>query len=305
MEGVIDPILREFLTAHGGIDRAVTEFVRVTDRLLPTSIFYKYSPELHHGGKTKSGVPVFVQLLGGVPGPMGENAALAASLGAPGIDLNFGCPAKTVNRHDGGAALLKTPSRVFDVTRAVRLAVPSHIPVTVKVRLGFDHKDFALDIARAACAGGASALTVHARTRLELYQPPAHWEYVALMKEVVRIPVIANGEIWSVEDYQRCRKQSGVDAVALGRGLVARPSLAREIRQSLTGEASFPLPWSSLQASLVDFIGRCRVKSDDFALARGKQWTKQLGRTYPEARELFEKMKIARKLAEWQSVNLV
>src|SRR5207244_3542550 len=106
MEGVLDWVLRELLSDVGGVDRMVTEFVRVTDRLLPDHVFHKYCPELNQGGRTRSGIPVFIQLLGGQAGPLAENARRAVELGAPGIDLNFGCPAKTVNRHDGGAALL-------------------------------------------------------------------------------------------------------------------------------------------------------------------------------------------------------
>src|SRR4029078_5610397 len=137
--------------------------VRVTDRLLPDHVFKKYCPELEQNGCTRSGTPVFIQLLGGEAGPLAENAAAAVKLGAPGVDLNFGCPAKTVNRHDGGAAILKNPERVFAITSAVRAAVPSHIPVTAKVRLGFDHKDFSVAIAQAVDSAGASALTIHAR----------------------------------------------------------------------------------------------------------------------------------------------
>ncbi|MGZ3722706.1 MAG: tRNA-dihydrouridine synthase, partial [Bdellovibrionales bacterium] len=106
MEGVLDWTLRELLSSIGGVDRMVTEFVRVTDLLLPEHVFYRYCPELKQGGRTLAGTPVLVQLLGGQTGPLAENAARAVELGAPGIDLNFGCPAKTVNRHDGGATLL-------------------------------------------------------------------------------------------------------------------------------------------------------------------------------------------------------
>lgn len=230
MEGVLDPILRELLGGVGGLDRMVTEFVRVTDRLLPDHVYYRYSPELLNGGHTKSGTPVFIQLLGGDPGPVAENAARAVELGAPGIDLNFGCPARTVNRHDGGAALLQKPRRLFDMTSAVRAAVPAGVPVTAKVRLGFDHKDFHREIALAVEEAGAERIVVHARTKAEMYQPPAHWEYIASMREGRSLPFVANGEIWSVEDYERCVSVCGVPDVALGRGLVRRPTLAWEIR---------------------------------------------------------------------------
>ncbi|MFN7455245.1 MAG: tRNA-dihydrouridine synthase, partial [Pseudobdellovibrionaceae bacterium] len=109
MEGVVDWVLRDTMTELGGIDQCVTEFVRVTTTLHPKIIFSRSCPELQTGSKTRSGTPVFVQLLGGQPEPMAANAARAAELGAAGIDINFGCPAKLVNRHDGGAVLLKSP----------------------------------------------------------------------------------------------------------------------------------------------------------------------------------------------------
>jgi tRNA-dihydrouridine synthase C len=292
MEGVLDPILRDILTGIGGIDRAATEFIRVTSLLLPEHVLLRYAPELNNGGKTSSGTPVFLQFLGGQPGPMADNAAQAAAMGAPGIDLNFGCPAKTVNRHDGGAALLKNPERVRDVTEAVRRAVPIHVPVTAKVRLGFDHKDFVTDIARAAEAGGAASLTVHARTRAEMYKPPAHWEYIARMREAVKIPVIANGDIWSVADYWRCRDISGCASVALGRGLVACPDLALQIHLSKQGEQTREMPWSVTARHLARLFVLTRLKSDRLAIARVKQWCKLLSRQYGEAAKLFENIKI-------------
>lgn len=293
MEGVMDWRLRQILTDFGGVDRAATEFVRVTDQLLPDSVFHRYSPELKTGGRTRSGVPVFVQLLGGQPDPMGENAAKVASLGAPGIDLNFGCPAKTVNRHDGGASLLKNPSRVRDVTESVRRQTPAHIPVTAKVRLGFEHKEFAVEIAQAAEAGGASLLTIHARTKLEMYQPPAHWEYIGRMRQAVKIPVVANGDIWTVEDFHRCRQITGCDSVALGRALVARPDLARQIQASLLGRTCHEMLWPEVRLVLQEFFQAQMAESERLALARTKQWCKFLARSYPQAAIFFERIKTA------------
>ena len=130
MEGLVDPILRDVLTRVGGLDWCVTEFIRVNDRLLPPSQFHLFGPELRHGAKTAAGVPLRVQLLGSDPVLLGENAALACELGAPAIDLNFGCPAKTVNKSRGGAVLLKEPELLHAILREVRRAVPAHIPVT-------------------------------------------------------------------------------------------------------------------------------------------------------------------------------
>ncbi len=155
MEGVIDHIMRDLLTSMGGMDRCVTEFVRVSDTLLPPRVFRRLCPELMQGGVTPAGVPVYVQILGGQATVVAENAARAAELGAPGIDLNFGCPAKTVNRSDGGSIILRDPRRVHEITDAVRRAVPSDIPVTVKTRLGYEDQEKFLDIVRGIDAAGA------------------------------------------------------------------------------------------------------------------------------------------------------
>ena len=120
MEGVVNARMRAMLTAIGGIDRCITEFVRITDQLLPARVFHRLCPELEHGCKTPSGTPVYIQLLGGEPNPMAENAARAASLGAIGIDTNFGCPAKCVNRHRGGSVLLDEPELLYQIIKSMQ-----------------------------------------------------------------------------------------------------------------------------------------------------------------------------------------
>ena len=245
MEGVVDNIIRDLFTQIGGYDHCVTEFIRVTRHLLSPKVFYRFCPELHHGGRTPSGIPVYIQLLGGDPSVIADNAAVAERLGALGIDLNFGCPAKTVNQHDGGAALLKNPHRLFDIITAVRKSV--HLPVTAKVRLGFEDKSLSLEIAQAVDEAQAHQLTIHARTKLEGYRPPAHWEYIAQMKEVVQLPVVANGDIWTLQDYIRCRKITGCRDIALGRAAMANPYLAQEIKSFLAKNDG--KNWSSIPDS--------------------------------------------------------
>jgi tRNA-dihydrouridine synthase C len=109
MEGLLDADLRETLTTVGGVERCVSEFIRVTDRLLPARVYYRLMPELRQASRTTAGTPVRGQLLGSDPAVMADNAARLAELGAEGVDLNFGCPAPTVNRHRGGAVLLDEP----------------------------------------------------------------------------------------------------------------------------------------------------------------------------------------------------
>jgi len=288
MEGLVDEILRDVLTQVGGIDWCVTEFIRVSERLLPVSTYQKLAPELFLGAQTAAGTPLRVQFLGSDPACLADNAAFACTLGAPVIDLNFGCPAKTVNKSRGGAVLLKEPELLHAIVREVRLGVPAAIPVTAKMRLGFDHKDYALECAQALAEGGAAQIVVHARTKVEGYKPPAHWEWVARVQEVVNIPVFANGEIWTLEDWRRCREISGAENIMLGRGLVARPDLARQIAAARAGQVLEPMSWVQLQPLLTSFWLQARQKmSPRYAPGRLKQWVAMLTRSYPEATELF------------------
>jgi tRNA-dihydrouridine synthase C len=237
MEGLLDHPLREVLTAVGGIDRCVSEFIRVTGTLMPERVFTRIVPELLQGGRTRAGVPVRPQLLGSDPACMAENAAALAALGPDGIDLNFGCPAKTVNRHGGGSALLVDPELLARIVAAVRRAVPAALPVSAKMRLGFEDAALAVDCARALAESGASELVVHARTRADGYRPPAYWDRIPAIREAVRVPVVANGEIWTVADAERCRRVSGCEALMLGRGMVVDPGLALAIRRDRAARA--------------------------------------------------------------------
>lgn len=294
MEGLLDFVLRDVLTRIGGVDRCVSEFIRVTGSLLPDKVFLRFIPELHNGGCTLAGVPVRAQLLGSDPVSMAENAARLAELGPEGIDLNFGCPAKTVNRHGGGAALLREPERIAAVVAAVRRAVPAHLPVSAKMRLGYDGTHLALECAQAMEEGGACELVVHARTKADGYRPPAYWEQIPAIREAVRIPVVANGEIWTVADAQRCRAVSGCDALMLGRGIVADPGLALAIRDADAGRADAPpLPWEALHPHIARFWHLvCEDLEPRQRAGRLKQWLNLLRRRYPEAEAAFQEVRV-------------
>lgn len=289
MEGLADAPMRDVLTRIGGIDWCVSEFIRVTEGLLNVATIRRSVPESEHGWCTRAGVPVRPQLLGSDVRWMGENAALLASMDAPAIDLNFGCPAKTVNRHRGGAALLTEPELLREIVASVRAATPLHLPVTAKMRLGLTDTSQTLECAQALADGGASEITVHARTKVEGYKPPAHWEWLARIRDAVDVPVIANGEVWSTEDYRRIREVSGCNAVMIGRGLVRCPDLGLRIAQN-TDE--IVLGWESLWPWLGDFFRQTRLRVvDRHAPGRLKQWLAMLGQHYPEARALFDSLR--------------
>jgi tRNA-dihydrouridine synthase C len=292
MEGLLDFTLRDILTRVGGIDRCVSEFIRITDTLLPDRVFTRYVPELLHGGRTPAGVPVRAQLLGSDPVCLAENAAKLAALGPAGIDLTFGCPAKTVNRHRGGAALLDEPELIGRIVAAVRRAVPAHMPVSAKMRLGFNDDARAEECAQAIASAGACELVVHARTRADGYRPPAYWDRIHDLRSKVTIPVIANGEIWTLEDALRCRAASGCQTLMLGRGMVSDPGLALAILAHDRAAAGEPTAAGVNWAALLPHLGAfwqlvCTHLEPRQQAGRLKQWLNYLRRRYPEAQEAY------------------
>lgn len=296
MEGLVDAPIREILTGVGGIDRSVTEFIRVTHGMLPPRIFYKYAPELHNQSLTRAGVPVAVQLLGSDPEMMARHGVRAAELGASQVDINFGCPAKTVNRHKGGCVLMREPEQMQRITEAVRQAVPADVPVTAKMRLGYDDRSMAVACGQALDAAGAAEIVIHARSKVDGYKPPAYWEDIARVREAVNSHVIANGEIWTVEDYWRCREVSGCDDVMIGRGLISRPDLARCIKASQKGDIAEPLTWADVVRLIVAYGGELEQRLEDrYVTGRIKQWLNYLRRGYPEAEAVWSQ---ARKIRE-------
>ncbi len=288
MEGLVDAPIRETLTKVGGIDRCVTEFIRVTHGMLPPRIFYKYAPELHNRALTEAGTPVAVQLLGSNPAMMGRHGAKAVELGAGQVDINFGCPAKTVNKHKGGCVLMREPELMHEITAAVRSAVPAGIPVTAKMRLGYDDRSMGVACAQALEAAGASEIVIHARSKVDGYKPPAYWEEIAKAREAVNTHVIANGEIWTVDDYWRCREVSGCEDVMIGRGLIARPDLARKIRASQRGESAPDMTWPEAVALVREYAFALQQRLEDrFVTGRIKQWLNYLRQGFREAEMLW------------------
>ena len=323
MEGLLDFVLRDILTRVGGVDRCVSEFIRVTNTVLPARAFIRVVPELLNGGRTFSGVPVRAQLLGSDPACLADNAAALAALGPHGIDLNFGCPAKVVNRHGGGAALLQDPELVAKIVSAVRRAVPAQMPVSAKMRLGFNDDSRAVECALAIAGAGADELVVHARTKADAYRPPAYWHRIEDIRAAVNIPVVANGEIWTVQDALRCREISGCGMLMIGRGMVTDPGLALAIkrvtvdgpanaiasRTTLDSAPAAVVSWQSLLPFIADFwrLVRSRLEPRQQA-GRLKQWLNFLRKRYPEAEVVYMALRTVNDAAQieaWFASGLV
>lgn len=292
MEGLTDPLMRQLLTQIAydlGVryDWTVSEFIRVTHYPVPAHIFYKFVPELHptlgNNGDTQSGTPVHIQLLGNNSEMLAQSAMVAVALGAKAIDLNFGCPAKTVNNHKGGAVLLDEPDTLYRIIHTVRGDVPKNIPVSAKIRLGYTDTDKLDDIAKAVVDGGASWLTVHARTKTQGYKPPAHWDKIAPLTKL-GIPIIANGEIWTAQHAIACTKKANTPHLMLGRGAVTRPDLIATI----AGKPA--MDWQTLCRYQAKFLDDNTTNTKGL-IGRYKQWLAMLTKGYSEAYPLWQHIK--------------
>jgi tRNA-dihydrouridine synthase C len=292
MEGVVDFKMRQLLTDIGGFDLCVTEFIRVVDTCLPDKVFHRYCPELKNAGLTRSGTPVRIQLLGQVADVLAENAVKAIGLGSHGVDLNFGCPAKTVNKSKGGAVLLKDPDHMYSIIKTVRDAVDDEHEVSAKIRLGFDDDSNSQEIVDAVVSAGANSIAIHARTKRDGYNPPAYWEKIPPLVKDKKIAVVANGEIWQIEDALLCQKRSGCRDLMIGRGALSHPDLARKIKAQVNKESYSELTWENILHHIIhSSMHQAASKDTKYFASRTKQWLGYLKRQYPQAGLLFDEIR--------------
>lgn len=230
MAGVTDLPFR-LLCREAGSAMAITEMVSAKGFLCAPESRATQSLLLH---APQEG-PVALQLFGHEPDVVAEAARQLSSYGFCAIDLNMGCPAPKITGGSEGAALLKDLKLAGRVIAAVKRA--TGLPLTVKTRTGWDEKSIVTEtFARMAEAEGADAITIHGRTRTQLYSGEADWSEIAKAKAAVRIPVIGNGDITSAEDALRRMRETGCDAVMIGRAALGNPWLFLQVRAALAGE---------------------------------------------------------------------
>lgn len=225
-------------------------FRRLVRRYAPESMMYTemvHASGLHHVKEIPKIMeidpderPISIQLFDGRPHFLAEAALKAQAEGADTIDINMGCPVNKITRKGGGSSLLRQPEVAEAIVREVTNAVD--VPVTIKTRIGWDDEEITiLDFAKRMQDAGAKMITVHGRTRAQGYTGSARWEWIAKVKEVLEIPVIANGDIFSLEAAVRCLEETGADGVMCSRGTLGYPFLVGEIDYFLkTGEKLTP-----------------------------------------------------------------
>ncbi|MCK4260645.1 MAG: tRNA dihydrouridine synthase DusB [Halanaerobiales bacterium] len=189
----------------------------------------------------KDGIPVAIQLFGSEPEIMAEASKIVAEREPAIIDINMGCPTPKIVNNGDGSALMKNPTLAGEIVAAMSEAVD--IPITVKIRKGWDEQNInAVEIAQICAANGAKAIAVHGRTREQFYSGKADWQIIKAVKESIEVPVIGNGDIFSIEDAREMFKETNCDGVMIGRGCQGNPWIFRQITTYLkTGEILPPL----------------------------------------------------------------
>ena len=272
----MDHTMRALLSKIGGMDYLVSEFVRVTAQKASALSLKRLVPELNNNAQTPYGHSVHVQLLGSNPLTLAATACNAVAAGATHIDLNFGCPAKRVNGHGGGSFLLQEPNELFEIVQSVRHALPLHIPLSAKMRLGYLDEALFMENLAAIEEAGASRLTIHGRTKKDGYGPPARWEKIGIARQASTMEIIANGDIYNQETLEHCRTVTGCNHFMIGRGSLANPFLFRELKGGKHGSTE------ELFAVIEDYMQTLAEHYDDFAtLGRIKQWCAHLRRAWP------------------------
>jgi tRNA-dihydrouridine synthase B len=274
MEGVTHPILRQLMAERGGIGVVCTEFVRVTSGPLSERTLRRHIVRPSRG-------LLSVQVMGNHIEHMADAAAIVSDLGADVVDINLGCPAPRAVRKGVGSAMLKDPALLARVLSAMRKR--TNLPLSAKIRAGFDDASHVLTIARAVEDSGADFITVHPRRRVDFYSGVADWRIIALLSRELSIPVVGNGDIWYAADALRMRRETGCWGVMLGRPALRNPWIFPQIEALSAGESP-PQPTgldvsshlSELAARLGDWL------SDAGVLGMLKEQLRYLGRAVPD-----------------------
>lgn len=237
MEGVGDVSFRKAMASIGGFDEAVRDFLRVPANAHVKSLSKAYEAD------ELAPIPLAAQIMGSDTDLMAAMAQELMLKGAPRIDVNCGCPSNTVTGKGAGSSLLKDPNILHEVAKSVVQAVS--IPVTVKMRSGYEDISLFKENLFAAQESGVRYITLHPRTKVDGYGPPARWDLIAEAKSLLKIPVVGNGDILNVENALDMLQRTGCDALMIGRGSVINPFIFHQIRAHFAKETYLP-KWEDL-----------------------------------------------------------
>jgi tRNA-dihydrouridine synthase B len=278
--GHTDSVFRQVIKSMGGCGLVVSELVSTE------GMTRRHERTDHLTRFEESERPVSIQIFGSDSTRMAESAAMVEALGADMVDINLGCPMKKVVRQGGGSNLLRDLPLLEKIIKAVRSAVK--IPLTVKIRSGWDHKSInAVDVLKLSEDCGVEALVIHGRTRCDLFSGRADWGIIARVKEQARIPIIGNGDVFTPQDAERMFRETGVDGVMLGRGVLSNPWLIRQCWDYLTGKGVQQVSLAERAEFMMGFLRRIGAESPPpVALGKIKKIGGSLSKGFPGSTQL-------------------
>jgi tRNA-dihydrouridine synthase B len=284
LAGHTDTLFRQAVKEMGGCGLVVSELVStecMTRRKDRSSAVTRFDEKER---------PVSIQIFGSDPVRMAESAVMVEAMGADIVDINLGCPVKKVVRQGGGSSLLRDLPLTETIFRAVRKAI--RIPLTVKIRSGWDHATInAIDVLALAEDCGIEALTIHGRTRSDMFSGAADWNIIARVKERAHIPIIGNGDVFKPEDALRMFRETGVDGVMIGRGAMSNPWLLRQCWEFVNGREIEEVPTVRRLEFMTAFLGSiCRELPPKVALGKMKKIGGCLSRGLPGSARLRARM---------------
>jgi tRNA-dihydrouridine synthase B len=249
LAGHTDSLFRQTIKRLGGCGLVVSE-------LVSTEAMTRGQGRTDHlTCFEKAERPVSIQIFGSDPLRMAESAAIVEAMGADIVDINVGCPVKKVVKQGGGSNLLRDLPLLEEIFRAVRKAI--RVPLTVKIRSGWDRKTInAVEVLKLAEGCGIEGLAIHGRTRCDLFSGRSDWNVIAEVKKQARIPIMGNGDVFTPSDAERMFRETGVDGVMIGRGILSNPWLIRQCWEHISGKSMKPVGLAERAEFMMSFLQR-------------------------------------------------
>lgn len=290
--GHTDSLFRQAVKDIGGCGLVVSE-------LVSTEGMTRRQARTHHLTHfVEEERPVSIQIFGSNSERMAESAAMVEQMGADIVDINAGCPVKKIVRQGGGSSLLRDLPLLEKIIKEVRKAI--RIPVTLKIRAGWDRNSInAPEVLKIAENCGVEALTIHGRTRSELFSGRADWKIIEKVKQQAKIPIIGNGDVFSPEDADRMFRETGVDGVMMGRGVLSNPWLIRQCWDHLSGRPILQTTLKQKIDFMTQFLNRvCQNLPEPVALGKMKKIGGSLSKGFPQGALLRDRIHSAHTIEE-------